>query len=72
MHVSECLHVSENHVLQFSLITSSKRKQKISEHFVDIAKHTACEKIQIKDPNFCKSLSKMVYIIFNCRTSIIT
>ena len=49
MHVSRCLHVWENYVLQFSLITSSKRKQKISEHFVDIAKDTACEKIQRKE-----------------------
>ena len=56
--------------------------------FVDIAEETACEKIQRKEtllelevvevfvslnkrPDFWKSL-KLYYIIFHCRTSIIT
>ena len=87
MHVSKCLHVSENHVLHFFLITTNKRKtKKILHTFVDIAKETACEKIQKKETlleleplevfvslhkklDFWKSLSKIIYIIFHCRTS---
>ena len=87
MHVSQCLHVLKNHVFQFFLITTDKTKQ-ILPIFVDIAEETACEKIQRKKtllelevvevfvslnkrPDFWKSL-KLYYIIFHCRTSIIT
>ena len=46
MHISECLHVSKNHVLHFFLITTNKTKQKFLHTFVDIAKETAFEKNQ--------------------------
>ena len=90
MHVSEYLHVSKNHVLQFFLTTKNKNKQKKNSHtLVDIAKETASEKIPRKEtllelellevfvklnntPDFWKSLSKIVYITFHCKTSIIT
>ena len=50
MHVSECLHTSKNHVLQFFLITPNKKKNKTNLHtFVDIAKETVCEKNKRKE-----------------------
>ena len=84
--MARCLHISKNHVLQFFLITTNKTK-KFLQTFVDIAKETACEKIQRKKTllelellevsvslskrtDFWKSLSKIIYIIFHCRTSI--
>ena len=53
MHVSECLHLSKKHILQFFLITTNKTKQKkLCTLFADIAKETACEKIQRKETLF--------------------
>ena len=50
MNLSECLHVSKNRDLQFSLITTNKKKKKKILHtFADIAKETACEKNQRKE-----------------------
>ena len=86
MHESECLHVSKNHVLQFFLIAANKTKTKDFQHtFADTAKGTACEKNRRKEslyldvainlnkrPDLWKPLSKVIYIIFHCRTSIIT
>ena len=78
------LHVLKNHVF-LDKYKKDKTKQ-ILHTFVDIAKETACEKIQRQDsllelellevlvslnkmPDFWKSLSKIIYIIFYCRTS---
>ena len=89
IHVSECLHVSRNNILQFFLITTQTKQNKFGTCFVDIAKEATCEQIQInetllelvllevyvslkKRPDFWKSLSKIIYIIFHCRTSVIT
>ena len=49
MYVSECLHVSKNHILQFFLINTNKTNKKFLHTFVDIAKETACEKFQRKE-----------------------
>ena len=79
MHVSECLHVSRNHVPQFFLMITNKKRN--LHTFADIAKGTALEKIQRKEtllelellvaffrlnerPDFW-SLSQIVYIIFH-------
>ena len=50
IHVSECLHVSKNHVPHFFLDNYIQRKTKKLLHtFADIANETACEKNQKKE-----------------------
>ena len=90
MRVSECLQVSKKQCSPVFLDNYEQNKTKNFLHsFVDIAKETACEKIQRKEtllelkllelfvnlnkrPDFWKSLSKIICMIFHCRTSIIT
>ena len=62
MHVSECLHVSKNHVLKFFLIATNKTKHA----FVELAKETACEKVQIKETLFELELLE-VFVSLNKR-----
>ena len=66
MHVSECLHVSKNHVLQFFLITTNKTKKNFLYTFVGIAKKIACEKIQRKESLLELELLK-VFVSLNKR-----
>ena len=54
MHASEYLDVSKNHVLQFFLTTTNKKKNFLPT-FVDIAKVTAHEKNSKKGDSWIKT-----------------
>ena len=49
MHVSECLHVWKKYVPQFFFKYEQNKAKKSLHTFVDIAKESACEKIQRKE-----------------------